>query len=108
MVWISSLSTAVAEVWPAVGFRLVPLSPSLSVLLDRVRTSWEGRRVRKRKRVNGEGLFKLLFLPTVSQKGAEATDKRQVTCWMRKMGQEVKATQAKKDIIEIVVKDLMR
>lgn len=54
MVWMSSLSTAVAEVWPAVGFRLVALSPSLSVLLDSVRMSWgdnggKGRRALGRK-----------------------------------------------------------
>lgn len=55
MVWISSLSMAAAEVWPAVGFRLVPLSPSLSVLLDRVRTSWESRRVKRRNKSKRRG-----------------------------------------------------
>lgn len=48
MVWMSSLSTAVAGVCPAAGgFRLTPLSPSLSVLLDRVSTSWGDRGVKE-------------------------------------------------------------
>lgn len=107
MVWISSLSTAVAEVWPAVGFRLVPLSPSLSVLLDSVKTSWGGRRV-KGKRVNGESPFTSRLLPKVRQRGAEIMVRGRLHVGWRKIRQEVKAKEARKDLTVMMVKDLVR
>lgn len=81
MVWMSSLSTAGAAVWPAAGFRLAPLSPSLSVLLDSVSTSCGGAGVRVRK--GSERRRPLVPLPFVRQKGAEATARGRGRHWTK-------------------------
>lgn len=81
MVWISSLSTAVAEVWPAVGFRLVPLSPSLSVLLDSVRMSWGSGRVKRRNKGKWRGPF---WIPAFTYGYAgRSSDYSKIRCWVK-------------------------
>lgn len=106
MVWMSSLSTAGAAVWPAAGFRLAPLSPSLSVLLDSVSTSCGGAGVRARK--GSERRRPLAPLPFSGRRGLRLRRGGGADTGQRKTRQEAEAKAARTALAVTMVTGLMR